>query len=403
MIFNLGAKEVLGVIESDSTKLIGSYESALKINEIRSGVMEQGENPSFTAPQDIKRTAISGIKTRDDSGNESVVTFTQPIELYGVDGKLDILSGKKIKRKFKKVVLNGGESWLASSFSKRYYIDGLNCKAFGVVFCSHAKGLNGEATDTDECYLSGSSNGLFVINTTFTTVTQFKAWLSSNPMTVIYELAEETVEELLTPDQIALSRIKTMNDMTYVEFITEVQPTLLRSEYATNAVGVVALNAWADNELGMARGLVNKAEDESQTFTVKIENGLVYLYKDDVLHGIVGANTVITNGNTYKTMNVRAEKDADFIALTNKDNSISYYMNINKIPMTANQYTEPHYFNGDMRLVGDLKATGGVWSDETHINKMGINGGAAQAVEWVWHAALGRWVLCSATAPISSE
>lgn len=529
MIFNLGAKEVLGVIESDSTKLIGSYESALKINEIHGGVMSQGENPSPTNPQEIRNVSISGIKTHgknllnpslqtttrngvtctrnsDDTytlngtataktefvvfynGNgvfkgrtlkgvgcpkggsytsykgwftdvtvrgendvgggailtpstnelkyiieiasgyscnnivfkpmisedlgvkyddyqpytESTITFSQPIELYGLDDVQDILTTKQIKRKFVKRVYNGSENWTITtgggySNVMRLILDDYkqtDSNSINYMFSNFTAITADERYKEETAFISGRY--MLCLSSMFTTVDEWKAHLASNPMTVIYELAEETTEELLTPDQIALSQLKTFNGMTYVEFISDVQPTL-KSEYATNIVGVIALNAWATNELGIARGLVNKAENENEVFGVKIENGLIYLYKDDVLHGVVGANTVIhsSSGKKYKSINVRAEEDADFIALTNKNNSISYYMNVNKIPLTGNGYTEPHYFNGDMRVNGNLKTTGGIWSDETHITKMGINGGAAQSVEWVWDAALARWVLCS--------
>lgn len=620
MIFNLGTKEVLGVIESDSTKLIGSYESVLKINEI-DGACVQGENPSPTNPQEIRNVAISGIKTHGknlfdasklilgsistDTGvegdstvikrtdfipctsssnytisgiangvrmffydsnkafisttvfeatnviksfvtpsncayirmhgaianwtdvvmlnegtealpyepyTESSITFSEPISLYGLDDVRDILTSKQIKRKFVKRVYNGSENWTITtgggySNVMRLILDDYkqtDSNSINYMFSNFTAITADERYKEETAFISGRY--MLCLSSMFTTVDEWKAHLASNPMTVIYELAEETTEELPAADQIALSQLKTFNGMTYVEFISDVQPTL-KSEYATNREGSVTLKAYADviidsfktdeatvkaNEanskadstigafgeivtsgtilenrimnndiriktmfvvtntytpsdypftdnkeafiiyvadqganrqkvfaisyqsgdiyeryifngnyleewinLSEAKSLKNRTNGGE--FATEIVNGIIKLFKDDVLHGTVGANTVIhsSSGKSYNTVNVRAESDADFIALTNEDNSISYYMNINKIPITGNGYTEPHYFNGDMRINGNLKATGGIWSDETHITKMGINGGAAQFVEWVWDTALGRWVLCS--------
>lgn len=534
MIFNMRAKEVLGVIESDSTDLIGSYDSTLKINSI-GGVCVQGENPSPTNPQEIKKSVVSEIKThglqcfdisstyfidnnkstenivKTDTGveytvitlgtaegvysfarftgeyrvsmditlsdnnfnnvricgaiipldgyvagtkrhisvtrnltnqpigiyldnnnkavgtrvvvenimlnkgsvelpfepyKESVITLSQPIELFSVGDVQDTIEDGKVKRRFTSVVFYGSddEVWRLNSNS-RVYIDLGNIKKpsedirTNNVLCSHF--LQVRKTELYDRFgtfaIEKNSGALYFKSESATSLGAWKEWLSTNNIKVVYELAEPVTEDLPLTDQLALSWLKTFHGVTYVEFDSEVQVTL-NSEYATNLEGAITLQAYADNKIGKANTLVNRAEDETQNFEVRVEHGLVYLYKDDVLHGIVGANNVTTNNQTYKTMNVRAESDADFIALTNKKtNAVCYYMNINKVPFTQNNYTEPHYFGGDMRLVGNLKATGGVWSEETHIKKMGVNGGAAQAVEWVWDSALQRYVLCTVT------
>ena len=203
---------------------------------------------------------------------------------------------------------------------------------------------------------------------------------------------------------IALSNGASVFHGTYYKYSNEIgsitfQDATSNDVYVWNYVnGVATLDKVFLSSGGMIEEIINKATDDTQSFATKISHGLIYSLKDDVTHGMVGANSVVTNGITYKTMNVRADKNADFIALTNeKTNSVCYYMNINKVPFTANNYTEAHYFGGDVRLVGNLKATGGVYSEETHVKKMGVNGGVAQPVEWVYDQALGRYVLCTVT------
>lgn len=235
----LAKLEVADIEETEDTTLENSHAGRLMIEEMRGGGISQNGTPTFDLPKEINRTSISAINITDESGNIKTVVFSQPFEL--IDGALyknGLISGI-----YKKIVFNGNENWQASSFSKRYYVDGLKCKAFGVVYCTHAKGLTQEATNTDECYLSGSSNGFFVINTTFATVTAFKEWLASNPMTVIYELAEETAEELPIENQISLNSIPTYDGITYVEFVSDVQPTFYKLKYGTTEMGGMTLES----------------------------------------------------------------------------------------------------------------------------------------------------------------
>lgn len=331
---------------------------------------------------------------------ESVITLSQPIELNGIGDVQDTIEDGKVKRRFTEVVLYGMESWRTSGDGKVHYVIVNNAPMThgSKIMSNHFKYGEWATLKKDEiCLGNGDIKAIGISTESFTTLDELTTFLKSNTVRVVYELAEPVIEDLPLTDQLAVSWLKTFHGVTYVEFDGEVQPTL-NSDYATNLEGAITLQAHADNKIGKANTLVNRAEDETQNFEVRVEHGLVYLYKNDVLHGIVGANNVNTNGVRYNTLNLRADTEADFIALTSKKtNAVCYYMNINKIPFTSNQYTEPHYFEGDMRLVGNLKATGGVWSEETHVMKMGVNGGAAQAVEWVYDQALGRWVLCTVT------
>lgn len=549
MIFNMRAKEVLGVIESDSTNLIGSYDSTLKINKI-GGVCVQGENPSPTNPQEIKKSVVSEIRTHGRNycpiyghsgsavvwlsvkakaknyvaygttlakGNgsvlfevagikngvtttissvgyassvnvknistqgydeiivacysnsadnelkesfvylydepttetlhyepyvESVITLSQPIELYGVGDVQDTIEDGKVIRRFAELTFDGSsdEPWSlrdTATGGLRYACSLSSVKASDTTNGIRSINSNfiitkaGGTYNKNNCYTIGNDSVLYCVLNMTETLNEWKSYLQANPMTVVYELTEEITEDLTLTDQLALSWLKTFHGVTYVEFDGEVQPTL-NSEYATNLEGAITLQAHADNKIGKANTLVNRAEDETQNFEVRVEHGLIYLYKDDALHGIVGANNVTTNGKKYNTLNLRADTDADFIALTSKkDNSVCYFMNINKVPFTANEYTDVHYFAGDARFTNNLTANDWIFGKniqasqmvyaqavqasqniiskanitadnelrgkDLHFTNMGVNGGVAQPVEWVYDQALGRYVLCTVT------
>lgn len=235
--------EVADITETEDTTLENSHAGRLLFTEIN-GAMEQGENPSPTNPQEIENVAISGIRTHDGNGNESAITFSQPIELYGLDDVRDILTSKQIKRKYAKVVFDGSddEAWNGSSTIGRYYMNNFGCKGYGKLMCSCAKGVQNGNEELNTCYIHAASNGRFIINTEIPTMAEWKAHLASNPMTVVYELAEETTEELPIADQIALNSIPTYDGITYVEFISDVQPTF-KGEYGTSKVGGYTLES----------------------------------------------------------------------------------------------------------------------------------------------------------------
>lgn len=173
----------------------------------------------------------------------SEYTFSQPIELYGIG---DVITPKEIDEKFTKRIFDGSENWKTSiSLAGRYYVDNMGCKHFGIVFCTYAKGLQGGSTEINECYISTANqpNGRFLINTSFSTVDEWKAHLQANPMTVVYELAEETTEALPIADQIGLNSLATYDGITYVEFIyDELEPTF-KGKYGTSEVGGYTLES----------------------------------------------------------------------------------------------------------------------------------------------------------------
>lgn len=277
------------------------------------------------------------------------------------------------------------------------------------------------------------------------TVDEFRQWCIDNDVTFYKELATETTEALPIADQIALNSLATYDGITYLEFDSEIKPTF-KGRYGASEVGAVASEAYCDglingitaqehydnkeNPHGVTKAQVGLGNVENKSvaeilnsltkeqvealrivasalsntvimddvsYGVGISSGFIELFKDNIKYGLIGANAVQTNGNRYNSVTVRGTKDAEFITFSVIDSDYVYFINARAIPLTDAGYTEPHYFRGDMRVVGNVKATGGMWSDEFNINKLGLSGGAAQPVEWVWDGSLQRWVLCTIT------
>ena len=495
MIFNMRAKEVLGVIESDSSELRGSYESALKINKI-GGVCVQGENPTPTNPQEIKKSVISEIRTHGKNflqntgtsivsngitftvnedgsvtangtataianftiyksipivsgryfnviklggsytgemyhvaydanwaggkdGNlntpskmndtinysrfrlsirsgavcnnltvgfmvstvdfdsyepytESVITLSQPIELYGVGDVQDTIEGGKVKRKYGVEVFDGSndEGWAFDSSINRIYNTILKNKTKRTIsdeeyinMLSSAlvvKSFNAIYRGTDGINVNASGT-VSAKYSELTSLSEWKAHLQANPMTVVYELAEEVIEDLPLADQIALNSLQTFHGFTHVEFAGDVQPTL-NSDYATNLVGAVALAVHAYNEIEK-RFVTFNAEDGSANFSGNIVN-----------------NAYIVGNNLQANQMVFAQAVQASIQL------------ISKGSITADTNIEA---KGNIIAVNTIEAKGDLKGKDLYITNIGIGDGAPQPVEWVWDNVLARWVLCS--------
>lgn len=185
---------------------------------------------------------------------ESVITLSEPIDLYGKGDVQDVITPKRIKRKFVEIVLDGSEEWLvyATSQSGKYRnsYNGLKDiikKPEGIayvanVLCSHYKATSSNSAGTyganQGVSVETSTGNLYFYDETYNTSNPalWKAWLAENPVTVVFELAEETTEDLPLADQIALNSIASYDGITYLEFVSEIKPTF-KGKYGTSEVG----------------------------------------------------------------------------------------------------------------------------------------------------------------------
>lgn len=180
---------------------------------------------------------------------ESVVTLSQPIDLYGMNGVQDVITPKQTKRKFVKYVLDGSDD---ESFTKEAGFDYVFRHRHGLSnvisysenqLCTHLLHTDSYNNLTaKEGYFAISSTSILVNVSGITTSPDLKSFLVENPMTFVFELAEEVTEELPIADQIALNSLQTYDGITYVEFDSEIQPTF-KAEYGTSKVGGYTLES----------------------------------------------------------------------------------------------------------------------------------------------------------------
>lgn len=171
----------------------------------------------------------------------STITLSQPIELYGIGDVQDVIEDGKILRRFDVRTYDGDEHWkVSNTLAGRYYVESTGATSESNALCSCAKFLYlTSSIVANECMFSTSVSGRFMVNTDFETVEEWKAYLVENPMTLVYELAEEITEPLPIVDQMALNSLKTFDGITYLEFDSEIQPTFQVEYGATKNGGYI--------------------------------------------------------------------------------------------------------------------------------------------------------------------
>lgn len=158
--------------------------------------------------------------------------------LRGIGEYKDTITKDGVLRNIKEVVLNGSESWMKHPKKKD------NTQAFGLVLTDIKTVMNGMLSDKfnnvrsvwekEVCGIDSYNNRELFINiekTKASTVEEFKAWLSENPVTVQYILQEPTLELF----ENGLGNLQTYNGTTIVSVDSGQVETGIEVEYAVKS------------------------------------------------------------------------------------------------------------------------------------------------------------------------
>lgn len=165
--------------------------------------------------------------------------------------KLEIINGVvDIQKRIGKVVLNGSESWVMPNGStlpnmfqisinidfSKYGLVGNNRKALSNYFV-HGNTQTVRTTNGFVLFIQNNVNYIRIVNTSITTVADFKSWLKANPVTLYYELREP---ETITLPNTNITLYEGVNHVTLVEdletttSIKYLRKTPISGEYALN-------------------------------------------------------------------------------------------------------------------------------------------------------------------------
>ncbi len=154
----------------------------------------------------------------------SEITLSEPVELNGFNGVYDVVTSDGVTRRFAEVVFDGSsdEYWERNSTNttddKRFRTDKIrySVKHYADnVLCTNYSNIGVGETYNRKVGIGIDGEGYFYIyddDIKSLSLADFKTWLTNNPMTVVYELATPTTEELQTD----FTALKTFYPETYV-------------------------------------------------------------------------------------------------------------------------------------------------------------------------------------------
>lgn len=204
---------------------------------------------------------------------ESVATLSEVVTLHGINDVKDRIVRKDgvlcIERNLAEVVLDGSDeiTYKKNDESEDIYLYlaqvscGINtpclCDKLSNRSISTLVAKNGNTAENSGIS-SGNEYENIYVNVGYimseNTLDAFKAWLTENPLTVVYVPTEPTYESLPVADQTALMSLKTFDTVTYISTDSDIEP-VIDVEYGTSRIGgytLEALNTAQKNEIQYA-------------------------------------------------------------------------------------------------------------------------------------------------------
>lgn len=245
---------IQSVVSSATNKYTITIPSSVKVSYIAFRL-------SYTDNRKITPETVGKVTFTINGVGEKVTTFFLNEQLRATDRivRKDGVIYENHKRTT--VVFDGSDDevieYTTSSIASGGYftveLPKLSTYSTGIVpniLCTHLRPIrNNVAAFVDGTITIGNSKNKIVVTLNeVTNVPTARAWLQANPITVEYELLEETLTPLDTESQLALNSLETFDTVTYIEVDSKVKPTSISGEYGTSKVGAYTLKCMNDND-----------------------------------------------------------------------------------------------------------------------------------------------------------
>ena len=216
----------------------GSYsiEIKQKIKQIRFRLVGQSSSNASTSHLIVKNIQLeeSSTPTTYEPYKSNILTVNEDVELRGigdVKDELDLINGETI-RKVGKITLNGSENWSdadnALSNTHRFQVSLSTFKSGSILlndggFDNITFGTS--YTDTKNIQISGEHAFIRTLRNEVDSLDDFKSFLSSNPLTIIGELAVGTTSDTIDISVVDQdgndAKLSTFDDLTHVTLSSE--------------------------------------------------------------------------------------------------------------------------------------------------------------------------------------
>lgn len=247
-----------------------------------------GTKYSGTVEVDSIQLELGDAATDYEPYQESVVTLSEAVTLHGINDVKDRIVRKDgvmcIERNLAEVVLDGSDeiTYKKNDESEDIYLylaqvscgintpclcDKLSNRSISTLVAENGNTAENSGISSGNKYENIYVNVGYIMSEN--TLDAFKAWLTENPLTVVYVPTEPTYESLPVADQIALNGLESFDTVTYISTDSEVE-AVVDVDYAVDKVGSLTLEN--DNLIETNRILIDTAlpytieiDDEAQT------------------------------------------------------------------------------------------------------------------------------------------
>lgn len=238
--------------ESNSRTIHNLYTGRYVANldtETRIGVyigIVSGSTVNATVSPMIQLGNVENITFEQYKETVATVLLNEPLR------DSDVTSRTEVNRKFASVIFDGSDDenfTLNASIPNAFSILPNGMKKGAKVLCTHYKQYSSVAGVS-----FGMTAGTYLnfINANCSTVAEFKATLQSNPIEVVYELAEPIIEVLDSASQIALNSLETFDEVTYLSVDSRVEPDI-EVEYGVTRDSGYTLKSLLNSETNAIR------------------------------------------------------------------------------------------------------------------------------------------------------
>ena len=188
-------------------------------------------NPSY--PQEMKFTKFTSLTFENDLGN-STISFDNEIELYHAYNIADELCIDKNIKRLEKITLTGNET-INGDASLGYFIYSptVRAKTGSInVLSDHYKNI-GNKNEVDYNIFIDDDGNIRIQHSGFASIDEYKMWLSSNNVEIVYERSQPEIIELSNLVYTALANLKFNLGETVFSTDSIIQP-IIEIEYPTS-------------------------------------------------------------------------------------------------------------------------------------------------------------------------
>lgn len=228
---------ISGIETTTDTTIDTNVESLVHINSIKGRMSQDIDSQTLVYP------LFTSVIISTDS-ETCAATSTDQIMLFGMNDVYDIIKDNKLTSRYQKIVLNGSENITLDSVT--------GCFLFSPTVKAKVstKNISSNRYKYFETNTYDTNYGLFVLETgqiginhdEFSTVDEYKTWLASNNVTIVYE--KET-EEIIDLDETFVNELNNLKLFIGENTITTNSTTslnpIIEVDYATSKMAKYVL------------------------------------------------------------------------------------------------------------------------------------------------------------------